>query len=208
MVDWAGAASGAVGGATVGGGVGGPWGALAGSVVGGAAGLFGSNKRKRKKISGLDKNQKKLNKDQHAAVYGEGPLADLYNYDPDQANSVFDQTVANPAYRNYKEKLLPETTGAFRSQGLQNSSYVGDAVTKMARDIQESLDAQRSKYLYGEQKEAKAAKQNAINNLQSQSTFSYDTSPGSTTIDDILKNVTPDQIKELKNWIDQYKGGA
>ena len=69
-----GALSGASTGATIGSvvpGVGTAIGAAAGGLAGGIAGLFGSKKRK-SKFSTLDKRQKKLNKQQHAAIEGKG----------------------------------------------------------------------------------------------------------------------------------------
>ena len=197
-------ASGAVSGATTGGMVGGVPGAVVGGLFGGAVGLFsGSKKKKKKKISTLDKNQQLLNDEQHQAVHGEGPLADLYNYDPEKANEVFDKTISNPAYRNFKENVVPGITGQFRSNGLMQSSYAGDALSKAGRDVQESLDAQRSKYQYGEQKEARSAKQNAVENLQNRQTFAYDKaapSNGGFDISKILDSIGPEALDAVKNY--------
>jgi hypothetical protein len=148
-----------------------------GALVGGFAGLFGKKKKKKKpkQLSTLDKKQQALNDAQHESILGgKGPLADLYNYNPEQANSVFDKTIANPAYRGFKENTVPGITGAFRKQGLQNSSYVGDSLSKAGRDVQESLDAQRSKYLYDTEQSSKTSKQNAVENLQNRQTFNYE----------------------------------
>jgi len=179
MANWTGAATGALGGASTGAtigsiipGVGTGIGAAVGGLVGGAAGLFGNKKKKKKKLSSLDKRQQELNKQQHESILGKGPLADLYNYDPEKANEVFDKNIANPAYRKFQEDLAPQITGQFRSNGLQNSSYAGDALAKTARDIQENLNAKRSEYLYGEQNNAREAKRTAVENLQNRQTFS------------------------------------
>lgn len=204
MVDWTGGATGAIGGASKGATIGGPWGAAVGGVIGGATGLFGGGRKKKKKpISSLDKRQQELNKQQHQSILGEGPLADLYNYDPEAANAVFDKNVANPAYRKFKEELAPGITGQFRSQGLMNSSYAGDALSKAGRDIQENLNAQRSQYLYGEQKDARKAKRNAIENLQNRQTFAYDTAAGTNKgfdINAILKSISPEMTDQLAKY--------
>lgn len=200
MVDYAGAATGAIGGATAGASFG-PIGAGIGGLLGGITGLFG-NKKKKKKISSFDKNQQRLNEQQHQSILGQGPLADLYNYDPEQANAVFDKSVANPAYRNLREQGIPGVTGQFRSQGLMNSSYAGDAISKLTRDVQESLDAQRSQYLYGEQKDARNAKRNAVENLQNRSTFAYDTAANGSgfDLDTILGSIPPELIDKARNY--------
>jgi len=188
----------------------GPVGTAVGGVVGFTAGLFGSKKKKKKKakpVSTLDPMQQKLNEQQHQSILGEGPLADLYNYNPEQANSVFDKTIANPAYRGFKEKLAPSITGQFRSQGLQNSSYVGEALSNAGRDVQESLDAQRSQYLYGKEQEAQSSKRSAVENLQNRQTFAYNkpspAKPG-INIDNILSSISPENIKGAMELFDNF----
>jgi gas vesicle protein len=212
MADWTGGATGALSGASVGSAFG-PIGAVAGGVIGGAAGLFGGPKKKKKnkKISSLDKSQKRLNDQQHQSILGQGPLADLYNYDPQQANDVFDKNIANPAYRNFKEKLAPEITGQFRKNGLMNSSYAGDALSKAARDIQENLDSKRSKFQYGAQNEAKTAKRNAVENLQNRQTFAYDKAAGTRSgfdINQVLSSITPEMTDSLANHFKPKAAGA
>lgn len=211
--NWGGAASGAASGAAAGSAILPGWGTAIGGAVGFFGGLFGGGrKKKKKKISTLDKRQQQLNDTQHEAIFGKGPLSDLYNYNPDQANDVFSKTIANPAYRDFKEKLAPEITGNFRSQGLQNSSYVGDALSKAGRDVQESLDAQRAQYLYGEQKDARSAKRNAVENLQNRQTMAYDQaapSSGGGGIDSILRSITPDAIEGIKDFlVNKTPGGV
>ena len=82
-----------------------------------------------------------------------------------------------------------------------NSSYAGDALAKLARDVQEDLDARRTQYLYGEQQDARNARRNAINSIQGRSTFNYDTSPRQGfNIDSILNQVTPERIDLIRQW--------
>jgi hypothetical protein len=209
MADWTGGATGALGGASTGAtigsvipGVGTALGAGIGGLFGGVAGLFGSGKKKKKKVSSLDKRQQELNKQQYNAVLGKGPLADLYNYNPEAANAVFDQNIARKAYRDLNESAIPSVTGQFRSQGLMNSSYAGDAVAKLARDVQENLDAQRSQYLYGEQKDARTARRNAVEGLQNRQTFAYDTSAGGGGFDinSVLKSITPEMTNQIADY--------
>lgn len=205
MANWGAGATGAASGAAAGASLG-PWGAAAGGVIGGAVGLFGS-KKKRKKRSTMDKNQQRLNKEQYDALHGEGPLADLYNYDPEKANAVFDQNYANPAYRKFKEDLAPGITGQFRSNGLQNSSYAGDALSKVARDIQENLNAKRSEYLYGKEQEVNNRKSNAVENYQNRTNFDYDTAPSNKfNIDNVLSTITPEMIDQAKNYFNKPAG--
>lgn len=216
--DWTSAGTGALSGATAGASIGSVVpvigtgiGAAAGGLFGGIAGLFGNKKKKKKKISTFDENQKRLNDQQHQSILGQGPLADLYNYDPEAANAVFDKNVANPAYRKFKEDLAPKITGQFRNQGLQNSSYVGDALSKTAREVQENLDAQRTSYLYGEQKDARDSKRQAVENLQNRQTFAYDTAAGTNSgfdINTILKSITPEATDHFANYFKPKSAGV
>lgn len=217
MADWTGGATGALSGASTGAtigsvipGVGTAIGAGIGGLVGGVAGLFGGKKKKKKKVSSLDKNQQRLNKQQHEAVLGKGPLADLYNYDPEAANAVFDQNIARVAYRDLNEQAIPSVTGQFRSAGLMNSSYAGDAVAKLARDVQENLDAQRTQYLYGEQKDARTAKRSAVENLQNRQTFAYDknASGGGFDINKVLGSITPEMTDQIANYFKKPATGG
>ncbi len=195
--------SGAISGGTTGAAIGGPIGAGIGALGGFAAGLFGSKKKKKKKkLSTMDKRQQQLNEAQHQSIFGEGPLADLYNYNPQAANEVFDKTIGNPAYRNFQENIVPTITGQFRNQGLQNSSYVGGALGKAGRDVQENLNAQRAQYLYGKEQAAQSAKQNAVNSLQDRTTFDYNGAPAQSGFDinEILGSITPEAISGLKNF--------
>jgi hypothetical protein len=209
MADFGGAASGAASGALAGSAFG-PWGAAAGGVIGGVAGLFGN--KKKKKLSSFDKRQKKLNEQQHNAILGEGPLADLYNYNPEAANDVFNKNTARPAQRNFAETTVPTITGAFRSNGLQNSSYVGDALSKAGRDVQENLDALRAQYLYGEQNNAREAKRTAVENLQNRSTFAYNqaagTGGGGFDINKILGSITPEMTDKLRDYFKKNPAAA
>jgi len=216
--DWGGGLGGAASGAATGFSVGGPWGAAIGGTAGFFGGLFGGKKKKKKpkQISTLDPKQQALNENQHQAVMGQGPLADLYNYDAEKANSVFDQTIANPAWRDFAEKGAPTITGQFRSQGLQNSSYVGDSLAREGRNIQENLQGQRSKYQFDLGQDTRNAKRNAVENLQNRQTFAVDQSgnnnsdSGGGWMDSIIKSVSgnPEFSGALQDLALKYMPGG
>jgi len=205
-LDLGGAASGGASGAAFGGSVGGLPGAALGGLFGSVAGLFGK-KRKAKKRSTMDKRQQMINEQQQQGILGKGPLADLYNYDPEQANAVFDKTIGRPAYRNFQENIVPGITGSFRKQGLEESGYVTDALGKAGRDVQEGLDAQRAKTLYGEQKEARGAKRSAIENYQNRANFQNVTQdPSGVNIKEILDSLPPGAIDGIRDFFNKQKG--
>lgn len=199
--DWGGGAGGAVSGAVSGAsigsiipGVGTAIGGAVGGIIGGISGLFGGKKKKKpKKRSTLDPQQQALYNDYISSIRGEGPMKDLYNFDAEGYNDVFDKTIGRQANRNFNENIIPGITGQFRSNGLQNSSYVGESLSRAGRDVQENLDAQRSQNVFQGQQQANQNKQNAINSVLGTQTFAYE-KPGAqapNAIDQILGSVGP-----------------
>lgn len=193
--------SGAASGAGVGSGFGLP-GTIVGGVLGGLTGLFGGGRKKKKpkKISTLDPDQRKLYKEGMRGLYGQGQFADLYNYNADAANANFDANVSRPAYRNFQENIVPQITGQFRGNNLQNSSYMSDSLARSGRDVQESLDAARSDMMFRGQNEANLAKRNAIENNLNRETFAYqEPDYSANSIDQILQGLAPVGADWLKN---------
>ncbi len=190
--DWGGAVSGAASGAAAGSSFG-PIGTGIGAAVGGAMGMFGGKKKKKKPkaVSRFDKNQQQLNDDYIASLRGEGPFADLYNYDVDQANQVFDQKTGRPAYRAFEENVIPKITGQFRSNNLMNSSYTGQSLSRAGRDVQENLDALRADQNFRGQENAKGYKRDTIKDILDRTTFDYQdpSARAPSTIDRILDTV-------------------
>ncbi len=207
-VDLGGAASNAVSGTATGLGLAGVPGAVAGGVLGLFGGLLGGRKKKKKR-STLDKRQQMINQQQQQGLMGQGPLADLYNYDPEKANAVFDKTVGRPAYRNFQENIVPGITGSFRKHGLEESGYVTDALGKAGRDVQEGLDAQRSQYLYGQESEAREAKRSAVENYQNRNTQErQDRGEGGFDIASIIKSIPPEAVKGVIDYFKKNPGAA
>lgn len=160
-----------------------------GAGIGAIAGLFG-RKKKPKKRSTLDKQQRALYNQQIEGLSGKGQFADLYNFNSEAANANFDKMVSNPAYRNFGENIVPGITGQYRQGNLMQSSYSGGALSRAGRDVQESLDAQRSNMIYQGQQDAMNRKQNALDRVLGMQTFAYD-KPQGNSVDQILSAAAP-----------------
>ncbi len=171
------AALGGASGAATGFGIGGPAGAAVGAVAGGLLGAFGRSKQKRKKakkLSTLDATQQGIYGDYAKALQGKGgQFGDLFNFDANQAKDVFSKMYAQPAYQNFKENIVPGITGNFRSGNIQNSSYLGGALSKAGTDVQRNLDAQMADMLYQGQKDSVERRIKGINDLLNMQTFAY-----------------------------------
>jgi hypothetical protein len=195
-LDWGSGASGAASGAAMGSTFG-PWGAAAGGIAGGALGLFGGGGRKKKKkaklVSTLDSTQQGLYQQYADALNGKGQFADLYNWDAKGANNNFDVNVSRPAYRNFNENIIPGITGQFRQGNVQNSSYTGEALGRAGRNVQESLDAQRSNMQFQGQQSANQNKMSGMNNILNMQTqaFMQPGAPQQNGVDSILSQLAP-----------------
>lgn len=204
-IDWGRGATGALKGAAAG-SVFGPWGTAIGAGIGGLSSLWDSGDQQ-STISSLDPYQQELYRQQYEGVIGQGPFSNLYNYDPEMASNRFEQTIAKPAYRSFQENIVPSITGQFRNKNLMQSSYAGDALSKLARDVQESLNAQRTNYMYGQENQARESKLNAIEALQNRQTFAYDRARDNTgfNIDSILKSINPTLLEKAWDYYHPVK---
>jgi hypothetical protein len=143
-------------------------------VAGGLLGLFGRSKKKKpKRISTLDKTQQGIYNQYAQGLQGKGQYADMFNFDPNAARQNFNQMYAQPAYRQFQEEMIPGITGQFRGGNLQNSSYLGGALSKAGSDVQKNLDAQLANMLYQGQQDSVNRRINGINNLLNMQTFAY-----------------------------------
>lgn len=174
---------------------------VATAAVGAGLSLF-KKKKKKKKISTLSKEQEALHNDNMAGLRGQGPLADLYSYNEDAANSNFDKNVSRPANRNFQENIIPQITGQFRQNNLQNSSYTGEALSRAGRNVQENLDAQRSNMIFNGQQNAQEARRTGINNSINTQTFAYQ-KPGKSTLDNIISSVGPQAAESFSDYLNK-----
>lgn len=144
-----------------------------GAVAGGLLGLFGRKKRKPKKISTLDKTQQGIYNQYAQGINGQGPMADLFGFNPDQTRDLFNRNIAQPAYEQFQEEVIPGITGQFRGGNLQNSSYLGGALAKAGTNVQRNLDTQLANAMYQGQQDSLQRRLNSINNILNMQTFAY-----------------------------------
>jgi hypothetical protein len=139
-------------------------------------GIWGglSGDKKPKKLSTLDKQQKGLYNEYMKGLMGQGgQFGDTFGWDPDQLQDVFNQNFAQPAYQQFQEEMVPGITGAFRGQNLQNSSYLGGALSKAGTDVQNNLNAQLAKMMYDAQQNSVDRRMDAVNKILNMQTFAY-----------------------------------
>lgn len=213
MVDFSNIASGALTGGSTG-SMFGPAGTAIGAVTGGVLGLFGSKKKKRKpkRSSTFDPQQQELYDQHMQALQGQGPMANLYNFDANAANQNFERNTAQPAYQNFQENVIPNITGQFRNDNLMNSSYTGEALSKAGRDLQKNLDTQRANAMYQGEQTAQNSRRTGVENSLNRATFGYQPSQESSPniIDQVLNAAGP----AAGQWFSDYlsnrssKGGS
>jgi len=199
-----GVASGAATGSTFG-----PVGTAIGAIGGGLLGMFGANRKKKpKKLSTLDPTQRGIYNDYASGLRGEGGrFGNIFNFDANQMKDVFQKMYANPAYQNFQENIVPSITGAFRGGNLQNSSYLGGALSKAGTDVQRNLDAHLSNMLYQGQQDAVTRRAQGIQNLLGMQTFAYQ-QPQASAGDNAFSALTQYGGQALGNLIDNKFGGG
>ncbi len=198
----------AISGAATGGGAGsifGPVGTAVGGVLGAVGSLFGGKKKKKiKQKSNFDPQQQALYNDYVKGIRGQGPLAGNYNFDAQGYNNMFDQTIARPAYRNFEENVIPDITGQYRQGNLMNSSYSGEALARAGRNVQESLDAQRSANIFQGQQNAQQNRINATNSILGMPTFTnYEQNRSPSVIDQFATQLAPTSGTWLRDTLDR-----
>jgi hypothetical protein len=137
--------------------------------------MFGGGKKKKaKKRSTLSPEEQKLHQDYISGLRGEGPMAGMFNFNPEQVNSNFENMVARPAYRQFQENIIPGITGQFRGANIGNSSYTGEALGRAGRNVQESLDAQRANALYKAEQSSIDRKMRGVDSALNIKTFDWE----------------------------------
>lgn len=174
MADWGSALGGAGTGAIYGAQFGGPVGGAIGGAIGGIAGLFGG-KRKAKKLSTFDPQQQGLYDQYMQSLQGKGgPLGDLYGqFNPEETRDVFNQQFAQPAYQKFNEEIVPSITGQFRGKNLQNSSYLGGALAREGRNVQNNLNGNLSQMLSQAREAQNSRRQQGVQNSLGMNSFDY-----------------------------------
>ena len=200
--------SGALSGGTAGATLGGPYGAAGGAVAGGLLGLFASRKKKPKKLSTLDKTQQGLYDQYAQGLQGQGQFADMFNFNPQQTTDFFNKSVAQPAYQNFQENIIPGITGQFRGGNLQNSSYLGGALGKAGTDVQRGLDAQLARMLQEGQQNSIDRRLGSLNNIMNMQTFAYQ-KPQASPLDSMLGGFSQGAGEYAgKNFMNMFNQGG
>ncbi len=159
--NWGAGATGAAGGALAGAQLGSFFpvvgtgiGAGVGGVAGGLIGLLSGKSGKKDKIKNHSRmtpeQQNLLNEVMSSLTGGGGQFGDLYGqFNPEQAANTFQQGVANPALRNFNQRVIPGIQQAFADQGA--SSGLNNSLATAGRDLQEGLDSQLAMFIQNQQ---------------------------------------------------------
>lgn len=205
-LDLGGGLGGAASGAAIGSSFG-PIGTGVGAVAGGLLGLFGKKKKKPKKISTLDATQQKLYNQYAQGIQGQGPMSGDFQFDQQGATENWNKNFAQPAYQQFQENVVPGITGQFRGGNLQNSSYLGGALSKAGTDVQNNLNAHLSNMLYQGQQESVNRRINGINNILNTQTFAYQ-QPQQSAGDQAFGALMDVGGKAAGSYFDQKFGGG
>lgn len=189
--DWQSSLSGATAGSLTGASIAGGWGALPGALIGGISGGFGSNRDKKvNSISTFDPQQKQLFEQYSQALQGGGgPLADVYGqFSPDLMRNYYQQAYSQPQYQDFQQNIVPGITGSFRGKNLQNSSYLGRALSQAGTNVQNNLNAQMAELLFKGQQSAIDRRANALRDILNMQTH-VNERPQSSIFDNLMSGL-------------------
>lgn len=113
--------------------------------------FFFGQKDKAKKFSNFTPDQMNLFQQFMQGLSGQGgQFGDMFGqFNPDQASNTFQQGVANPAMRNFNQRVVPGIMQSFADQGA--SSGLNNSLATAGRDLQENLSSQLSNFIYQSQ---------------------------------------------------------
>lgn len=81
---------------------------------------------------------------------GGGTFGDMFgDFNPDQASETFQRGVADPAMRNFKQRVIPNIMQSFADQGA--SSGLNNSLATAGRDLEENLSSQLANFIYQSQ---------------------------------------------------------
>jgi hypothetical protein len=117
--------------------------------------LFGS-KDKAKKFQNLTPEQMSLLNQVMQALTGQGgdqnPFSQMFGeFNPEQTADVFQRGVADPAMRNFRQRIIPQIQQSFADQGA--SSGLNNSLATAGRDLEENLSSQLANFIYGAQQQ-------------------------------------------------------
>lgn len=76
-----------------------------------------------------------------ALTGGGGPFQDLFGeFNPEQTSDVFQRGVAEPAMRNFRQRVIPQIMESFGDQGESSGLY--NSLASAGRDLQSQLGSQ------------------------------------------------------------------
>lgn len=171
--NWGAGATGAAGGALTGAqfgsffpGIGTGIGAGVGGLAGGLVGLFSGKSGKKDKIKNHNRmtpeQQSLLNEVMSSLTGGGGQFSDLYGqFNPEQAAQTFQKGIADPALRNFNQRVLPSIQQGFADQGA--SSGLNNSLATAGRDLQEGLDSQLAMFIQQQQNMSNQNRMQGIN---------------------------------------------
>lgn len=112
--------------------------------------FFGS-KDKAKKFNRFTPQQEKLFGQFLQGLMGQGgSFGGMFGeFNPEATADVFQRGVANPAMRNFRQRIIPEIMQSFADQGA--SSGLNNSLATAGRDLEENLSSQLANFIYQSQ---------------------------------------------------------
>jgi len=91
-----------------------------------------------------------------------GSFGDTFGeFDPQQTSDVFQRGVADPAMRNFRQRVIPSIQQSFADQGA--SSGLNNSLATAGRDLEENLSSQLARFIYDSQMQNRQNRMQGLN---------------------------------------------
>lgn len=105
----------------------------------------------------IQRKQRKLIDKMLSSLEGNGPYADLYNFD----ENTYQKSFVEPALAQYRNQIAPQIQQQFIAGGQQRGTGLDDQLLRAGID----LDAMLNQYMFQAQEGAQNRKQNALSGI-------------------------------------------
>lgn len=131
---------------------------------------------------------------------GGGSFGNMFGeFDPQNASDTFQKGVADPAMRNFQQRVIPSIMQSFADQGA--SSGLNNSLATAGRDLEENLSSQLANFIYQSQMQHN---QNRLQGLG----LGLQTKAFSPYVQQGYKGILPGFVEEFGKGAGQAAGAA
>lgn len=139
--------------------------------------LFGKGNQNKRMSNFTPEQMSVFNQLMQSLMGGDGAFSDVFSqFDPNQAANVFQQGVADPAMKNFQDRIIPGIQQSFADQGPSSGLY--NSLAASGRDLQQNLSSQLANFIYQSQMQNQQNRMSGLNTALNTRSFENYIQPG------------------------------